>query len=346
MTQVKAHEVDRYLARPDPAHRVILVYGPDIGLVSERARLISRSSGADPSDAFSTIIIDADDAAADPSRVADEAHTISMFGGNRLVWIKGSTQKNLAGAVKPVLDLPPLDALVLIEAGDLKKTAPLRTAVEKSPSAIALPCYQDQEKAINAVIDEELSRHGLTMNSEPRALLKSLLGSDRMASRGEISKLCLYAYGNKAVTVQDITAIVGDASALALDAVIDAAATGDVATMEHTFKRLVARGMAVFQIVNAAQRHVQMLHMARSQMDEGNRPAGSVIGSLRPPINFQRKDAVTKALSIWTSAALEKMLSRLESVSLETRTNSGLAVSLASTALLAMALEARRNTRR
>ena len=67
----------------------------------------------------STIRIDANDAAGDPARLADEAHTISMFGGKRLVWVKGSTQKNLANAVQPLLDAPPEEALVVIEAGDL-----------------------------------------------------------------------------------------------------------------------------------------------------------------------------------------------------------------------------------
>ena len=104
MAQVKAHEVDRYLKKPDPKHRVVLVYGPDRGLVSERTKSLAGTSGADLNDPFSTIVIDAEDAASEPTRIADEAHTVSMFGGNRLVWIKGSTQKNLIGALQPVLD--------------------------------------------------------------------------------------------------------------------------------------------------------------------------------------------------------------------------------------------------
>ena len=82
MAQVKAHEVDRYLSKPDQKHRIFLIYGPDTGLVSERATLLAKASGADLADPFATIKMDADDAAADPARIADEAHTVSMFGGN------------------------------------------------------------------------------------------------------------------------------------------------------------------------------------------------------------------------------------------------------------------------
>ncbi len=345
MAQSKAHEVDRYLAKPNDAHRVILIYGPDTGLVSERAKHLATACGADLDDPFSTIRIDADDAAADPSRLADEAHTVSMFGGKRLVWVKGSTQKNLANAVRPLLDLPPEDTIVIIEAGDLKKSAPLRTRVEGSAAAMALPCYADQAKALDQIIDEELRAAHLSIDPDARSILKSLLGGDRMASRGEVQKLCLYAADKDAISLDDIEAIVGDASNLAVDTVVDAASTGDIAGMEHMFKRLLARGTSVVQILMAVQRHFQMLHQARCGMEANREQAQSAVNRMRPPLNFQRKPFVIRALTIWRQDALTRTLTRLDQVSFEARANAGLAPSLASTALLAIAIEARRNSR-
>lgn len=345
MAQLKAHEVDQYLNRVNPDHRVFLVYGLDAGLVSERARLLAQRSGADLSDPFSTMTLDAEDAAADPHRVADEAHTVSMFGGNRLVWIRGTTQKNLIGALQPVLDRPPTDAWIVVEAGDLKKSSPLRSRIEKSASGIALPCYQDQVRALQSVIDEELKRNGLTIDPQARRYLVSLLGDNRMASRGEVQKLCLYATGADEISFQHVADIVGDASALAIETVIDSASTGDIATMEKTYRRLIGKGTAAFQIIGSAQRHFQMLHAARCRMEARGQTASSQIGSLRPPINFMRRDLVTRALSQWTPTALERLLKRLDSVSLEIRRNTALADSLASTALLAIAIEARQKAR-
>lgn len=345
MAQVKAHEVDRYLAKPDKKHRIILIYGPDRGLVSERANLFAKSSNIDLSDPFATVQIDADDAAADPARLADEAHTVSMFGGNRLIWVKGSTQKNLARAIQPLLDLPPSDAIVIIEGGDLKKTAPIRSRIEKSPAGIALPCFADQAKALDAIIDDEIRLAGLSISPEARSVLKSLLGGDRLASRGEVQKLCLYSSGTESISLDDIAAIVGDASALAVNSVVDAASIGDIATMEHTFKRLLARGTSVVQIIGATQRHFQMLHQTRCQMDANNEQAQSAVNRLRPPINFQRKSTVTRALMIWQNRALTRVLNRLDTATLNSRANAALAPSLASTALLAIAIEAKRNNR-
>lgn len=346
MALVKAHEVDRYLAKPDPSHSVFLIYGPDKGLVSERATKLAKATGVDLADPFSTIKLDADDAAADPARLADEAHTVSMFGGKRLVWIRGSTLKNLAKSVQSVLDLPPADCLIIIEAGDLKSSAPLRTRIEKAKTAISLPCFQDQSKAIDGIIDEELREFQLTIDVDAREFLKTMLGGDRMASRAEVQKLCLYASNQDKISIDDISLIVGDASSLAVDTLIDAASTGDISLMELTFRQLISQGTAIFQITGALQRQFQMLHQARCSMESSSQSASSIVGSLRPPINFKRKDKVARALSIWKKQPLERILKRVESLTLESRSNAALAVPLISTTLMAITVEANRGSRR
>lgn len=345
MAQLKAHEVERYVGKPLTFHRVFLIYGPDTGMVSERASALAKASGADLNDPFSTIKLDADTATADPSRIADEAYTVSMFGGNRLVWIRGSTQRNLATALQPVLDTPPTDCIILVEAGDLKKSSPLRNRIEKASDALALPCYPDQKRSVGDIIDAHLAAVKIGIDPEARHLLISLLGGDRRASRAELDKLCIYVSGSESISVSDVTDAVGDASGLDIDIAIDAASVGDVATMEHMLKRLFNRGTAVFAIVAAAQRHFQMLHQARNQMQHAGQQASAAAASIRPPVNFQRKDKIIQALSIWSASALERSLSRLETVSLESRAKSGLSIPLASTALLAIAIEASRNRR-
>ena len=345
MAQYKAHEVDRYIAQPDKKHRIILIYGPDTGAVSEKASNFAKALDVDLGDPFATIKLDAEDAAADKNRIADEAHTVSMFGGDRLIWIKGSTQKNLAGALQAVLDTPPSDAFVLVEGGDLKKSSPLRTRVEKSASGVALPCYTDQSRDLDSVIDQEMAKHKLTISRDAKELLKSLLGGDRLASRSEIQKLCLFAMDDGEVSQSHILEIVGDASALAIDTVIDAAATGDMKNMEHTLKRLVARGTSPVQIVGAAQRYFQTLHNGRVQIESRRLSPQAVVGSMRPPVNFMRRNSVTRALNLWRLDALTRVLDRLESTSLDVRRSATMAEPLLTTALMAITIEARRSSR-
>jgi len=345
MAMKKAHEVDNYLKSPDPKHRTILIYGPDRGLVSERASTLAKALNVDLDDAFSTIRLDADEAASDKSRVADEAHTVAMFGGDRLIWIKGSTQKNLALAIQPVLDVPPTDTTVLVEAGDLKKSAPLRTRIEKSPHAIALPCYRDQAKALDQVIDEECKQNGLAIDPDARVALKSMLGGDRIASRGEIQKLCLYAAKQSSITLEDVMTIVGDASGLDMDAALDLALMGQTAQLERRLNLLFSRGTTAVQLHMMMHRHLQTLHGARIVMDANRSGATSAVGAMRPPVNFQRRDTMVRILNGWSADALAKCVDRFSRIALDTRAQPAIAPDLLTMAFLAVSLEARRMIR-
>ena len=117
----------------------------------------------------------------------------------------------------------------MIEAGDLKRNAALRTVCERAKGAVAIPCYADGERDIGRLIDEELRAAALTMSPDARAALIPLLGGDRRASRAELRKLMLYAHGQQTIEIDDVMAVVADASALALDALVDAAFAGRIA---------------------------------------------------------------------------------------------------------------------
>src|SRR5258705_470150 len=119
MVALKSAQIDAFLARPNPAQPIVLLFGPDAGLVRERAE--------------------------------------------------------------------------------------------------ALTCYVDAEKEIARLIDDEMREAGLTIAPDARTLLVPLLGGDRLASRSEIRKLALYAHGQERVELDDVVAVVADASMLALD---------------------------------------------------------------------------------------------------------------------------------
>jgi DNA polymerase-3 subunit delta len=81
-------------------YRIVLVYGPDRGLVSERAAQVADKTGVDLTDDFSVLTLEASDLNGDPGRLADEFGAISLFGGDRLVWIKNAgNERGLVDAV-------------------------------------------------------------------------------------------------------------------------------------------------------------------------------------------------------------------------------------------------------
>src|SRR4029077_21189958 len=145
MVALKTADIDKFLARPDPARPVVLVYGPDAGLVSERVNALIKSSVDDANDPFSLVRLEAEDLFAHPARLVEDAQTIPLFGGRRAVWAKAGS-RNIPPSVEAVLALPSSECRVVIEAGDLRRNAPLRVVCERAKNAAALPCYADTER--------------------------------------------------------------------------------------------------------------------------------------------------------------------------------------------------------
>jgi DNA polymerase-3 subunit delta len=339
MVAVKAGDVAGVLRRPDPRVGVYLVYGPDGGLVAERAKTLAERAVDDPADPFQLIRIEGDAIAADPGRLADEAGTVALFGGRRAVWVK-PTSRNLAPALEAVLDGPLPDTTVVIEAGDLAKSSPLRVLCERSPNAMALPCYGDSGRELGDLVDETLRQAGLRIGREAKAALLASLGADRLATRGELAKLLLYAHGRDEITLDDVDAVLSDVSSLALDAVVDAAFAGDAASLETGFRRLAAEGVAAATVLGAALRHALALLPLSLEVAAG-KPAGIAVEAWRG-LHFRRRPLVERQLQRWAPDRLRELVATLQARVLETRRLPDLAAAIAARTLLEIASDARR----
>lgn len=343
MSELKAGEVDRFLRNPDRTKVLYLVYGPDRGLVSERAELLAKSTGVDLSDSFSTIKLDANDLAGDPVRLIDEAYTVAMFGGDRLIWIRNvANQKDIVANIETILREPPEAVKLLIEAGDLKKGSGMRAAVERSPNGITLPCYADNAGALNALIDTTFSEAGQRLALDARHYIKEHIGGDRRASRGELEKLVLYAHGEDEITLDMARAVIGDASATSFDDVVDAVITGKLGDFDDAMQAFLGAGSNPQPLLAAAIRQFQQLDLLRSEMDRSGRPASAVVAGAKPPVFFARRKTVELALSRWTAQGIRHALRRLQDCVLESRMNSALTVPVARTALLAITIQSAR----
>lgn len=340
MTVLRAGDIDRFLSRPDPRKPVVLVYGPDSGLVSERVSAIVRAAAGENADPFSIVPLDGDAVVSDPGMLMDEAQTIGLFGNNRVIRVRAGG-KNLAAALEPLLAQPP-QATIVIEAGELRPTSPLRAICEKSPAAAVIPCYVDDEKNLARLISDTK----LSFEPGAREELMALLGGDRLASRAEIEKLVLYAKDGR-VGVEDVRAVIADASALALDDVMDFATSGEAEPALGALHKVYAEGTLPAAVLSAAMRHLGALHRLRLAIDKGETPAIAV-KTARPPIFFRRQPKFERALGRFSSERLAGEIVALSDAALAARKskNAALAETIAERAILRLAKSGKQAGRR
>ena len=337
MVALKTGDIDSFVAKPDATRAVVLVFGPDAGLVSERVNAIVKASVDDTNDPFALVRLDGDTLASDPARLIDEATTVPLFGGRRAIRVRAGS-RNIVPAVEILLAAHLRDCRVVIEAGDLKRGAALRNACERAKNAVAIPCYADAARDLARLIDEELRTADLTISPDAREALSPLLGGDRRASRAELRKLTLYAHGKERIEIDDVVAVVADASALGLETLVDAAFAGRIIDVEKEFAKASVAGTSPVAIVGTALRQIERLHQLRLDVESGTSASAVVEG--QHAIHFRRKPLVEAALKSWTSDRLVKAMTMLGEASLEARLQSDLSETIARRALTTIARSA------
>ena len=301
--------VEAFLRRPDPEIRAVLLYGPDAGLVRERAEALARTVCPDLRDPFRVADLAAATLAADPARLADEAAQISLMGGRRVVRVRDAGDA-VAALFGRFLAQPLGDALVVVEAGDLPGRSALRRAFDDAPAAAAIGCYPDGARDLAMMIRDACAEHRIAISRDASDFLVEHLGGDRLLTRAELEKLTLYAADGGAIELDDARAVVADTALLSLDDAILAAAEGDAAALDRALARVFQEGGSPVTVIRALLRHLQRLHLLAARI-AGGVPTDEAIRAARPPIFFKEQDSWRRQLRRWSETRLRVALDRV-----------------------------------
>jgi DNA polymerase-3 subunit delta len=331
-------EIDPFLKRPNPKARAILVYGPDAGLVKERALMLAKTIVSDVNDPFNVASLSSDILSDDPARLNDEAKAMSLMGGARLVRIEGAIDK-LSVVLKDYLTDPSQDNLVILEAGELGPKSPLRALFEKSEHAVALPCYVEDERGVSNLIRQMAGDHGYTVQGDAIQWLASNIAGDRARARSEIEKLFLYK-GNdgKTITLEDARAACGEAGDQSIDDLLYAIGAGRVETSLAAYNKLLEEGVQVVTILRSMQNHFRRLHLVKTSVDAGA-SVEQAMKTLQPAIFFKQEDAFKSQLRKYSDKRLMAMMQRLSQIEAQTKTTGAPVETLCSQAILSLSAQ-------
>lgn len=305
MVAYKSSAVAGFIKAPKAECRAVLVYGPDAGLVAERADALAQVFAKRGRGQTEIVRLDDRDLAEDPARLEVELRTIPMFADQSVVRV----------AAGPKLDVPALKTLLaeaftnflIVEGANLRPDSGLRKLFEAHKGAAALPCYSDA-RDLSALIETELAAAGLSIDRETRDYLMTRLGADQALSRAEVVKLALYAQGSGTVSHDDVEAIVGDAAETALENFVYATSGGDAKAALLELQRLVASGTDKGSALSALGRHFIQLHRVAASVASG-RPAEEALRSLRPPPRPRsREEAFLTRSRKWGAGRLARAL--------------------------------------
>jgi DNA polymerase-3 subunit delta len=339
MTAIKQAGLETFLRKPDPAISALLIYGEEPDAVRELASRAVRKIAGSLDDPFSVTTLLEQVLASDPARLADEVQSMSMFGGQKAIWVKGAGEAFLK-AVLPVLEGKASGNLIVAESGTLSKSSQLRAMFEKSPHALVLPLYEAEQGEIAQMVEQILARDNLRIGPDALGRFMALAGMSRGLVRREAEKLAVYCLGNERVSLEDVEAVCGNDTGATGDELADSVFGGDVEEADRLFHDLLRGGQDAGRLLGVVHQQALRLQEFRAAIDRGAQ-AAQILKQARPPVFFKRQPALQAQLKAWSVSDLVTAGSTLNANVLAARHNAALSQAIAGRCLLSLARKAR-----
>jgi DNA polymerase III subunit delta len=344
MAILKKPAIEAFIRAPSPETKAVLIHGPDAGRVHEVAAGIVRSAAGSLDDPFTVVHVSDASLAADPALLADEARSLSLVGGRRVIWV-APAGRGFQSAIESYLADPGGDGLIVAEAAALQKSSKIRTLLEQSKQCAVIACYEDSAEDLRALVKRSAAEARLAVSDDVLEHIVDRLGGDRALSRREIEKLLLYCYGRESIELDDLEAACGDVSAASLDALLDATFGGDIAECCRRLAQLEEGGMTASGVLTSMGSHVARLQEFRNEIDRG-KSRDTVMRGARPPIHLSRQESFARQLALWSGSALDGALGTILEATALTRQFGTLEHAITERTLLSLARRAQALRRR
>jgi len=251
-----------YLARPDPGRPGLLIFGADpMRVALKRQEAVKGLIGPDGDSEMRLTRIPAGDLRGAGSLLIDAIKATGFFPGPRVALVEEATQFTQPALANALSDWRTGDASIIVTAGDLKPTSPIRKLFEKHPAAVAIAIYDTPPTAQE--IEAELGRAGLTrIEPEARASLAALAQSlDPGDFRQTLEKIGLYKLDDSTPLSPDDVASCAPLSIEAdLDDMLDIVAAGQSGRIGPLMARLQSQGVNAVTLCIGTLRHFRTLH--------------------------------------------------------------------------------------
>lgn len=295
-----------------------LVFGPEVSVVNYRFDLIAKKISPNLSDPFLVANLSKDRLSEDKGILADEFFSFSMLGGRKLIIIKDCDIA--AGAALKLLCedqnfAKKSENFILIQAGDLDKSSPLRKVAEESAQFAVIACYEDDERIIKRFIENELASKQVKSSPQVIDRLLEKFGKNRQIIQLELEKIMLFLGEKKQLTIELVDSLTQSESEISANEFVMsfAAQKFDVALLQT--EKLFKDGYEAITLIRFLSNYLQKLYQSKVELELGMSDLESIVKSQR--LFFKTEIEFRKHLHQLSLKFLVKNLQQLEALEIK-----------------------------
>jgi DNA polymerase-3 subunit delta len=337
--KAKRPEMERALKSPSD-WRFFLLHGPD----EAGSQALVRAAAAAAGPTAERVELTGAELRADPARLADEAASISLFGGARYVVVQPAGDECLA-AVEALLEAPVAGNPVLLLAGALKRSSKLLKLALAHGSALALASYPPEGQEAERLVVDMARAEGLVARPDVARRLAEACAGNRSILSLELQKLALYLDAApdrpRPLDHDSLDAVGAAAEEGDLSRLVDSVASGDAAMLQGELLRLAGEGVEGIPLIRAVLRRMNLLARLRGQVELGKSP-DAVMASQGKSLFWKDRESVSRQVKRWRSDALARGVSRLLEAERQVKAPGGLGARAVDEELFAICRQAAR----
>jgi len=301
-------QIEKALKAPGDT-RFFLLHGPDEAGSRALAKALASAMGQEAE----RIDLSGAELRGDPARLADEAASISMFGGARWILVEPAGDETVP-ALEALLEAPAAGNPVVLVAGSLKPASKLLKLALAAPAALAFASYPPDGREAGQLVAAMARAQGLVLRSDVAQRIAESCAGNRALIEQELAKFALYADASpeapKPIDHDVVDALGAAADEGDLGRLVDSAAGGNAAALEAELVRLRGEGLEGITLLRAMLRRMALLARLRAEVERGADPR-AVMALAGKSIFFKEKEGIDRQLRRWPAALIAKAMTRL-----------------------------------
>lgn len=315
-------QLDRALKAPAET-RFFLFYGPDEAGSRALVKALAASLGKEAE----RIDLSGADLRGDPARLADDAASISLFGGARYIVVEPAGDEVIP-ALEALLEAAAAGNPVALVAGALKPTSKLLKLALAESAAVAFASYVPEGRDADRLVSEMARAEGLIVRPDLARRIADSCAGNRSIIEQELRKLALYADASpdspRAIERDSFDAIGAASEEGDLSRLVDSVGSGNSELLQAELMRLRSEGIEGIPLIRAVLRRMYLLTKLRAEVEAGNSASAVMASPAAKSIFWKEKDAVAAQLGRWRSDLLAKSVSRLLEAERQVKASGGL----------------------
>lgn len=332
----------RALSRPDPTIRLYVLAGPDEAGSRALVDHFAKAMGDDVEriDLTSAALRDT------PTRLADEAASISLFGGRTWISVSiasGGGDEWLSGC-ETLLEAGEAGNPVVIVGGTLTAKSKLTRLAEKHPAAIAVVSYPPEGADADRLVGSIAETLHLTLARDVARAVADACSGDRAVMTQELTKLALYldtaSDAPRHAELPDWHAIGADTPEEDIGAAVNIILDGKLSALPVLFAELTALNTSEIRLVRSIATRALLLARLRSEVDGGTPVSRVMEGGAAKAVFWKERDAVARQVRQWDSVRLARLIDRMHALERALKAPDNVGMLLMRQELLTVAMQA------